>query len=317
MTVYENNKIKKSGIKIANNILELIFNTPIVKLNRIIEKDMGNIYAKLEFFSPGGSIKDRIALAMIEDAEKKGLINSDTVIIEATSGNTGIGLALVCAVKGYKCIIVIPESMSVERRKILKIFGAEIVLTPKEEGIEGAIRKVEEIVKNTKNVFVPQQFKNPTNPEIHRETTAQEILSSMNGEIDAFVAGVGSGGTITGVGEILKRKNPNIKIIAVEPKNSAVLSGEKPGIHKIQGIGAGFVPEVLNKTIIDEIITVSDEDAYQTSQKLAKLEGIFCGLSSGAACFASLQVAKKLGRGKKIVTIFPDTGERYISIQEF
>ncbi|MFN3551141.1 MAG: cysteine synthase A [Endomicrobiia bacterium] len=314
MTVYENNKVKKSGIKPANNILELIFNTPIVKLNRIVESDMADVYAKLEFFSPGGSVKDRIALAMIEDAEKKGLIDSNTVIVEPTSGNTGIGLALVCAVKGYKCILVMPESMSLERRKILETFGAEIVLTPKEEGMQGAVKKAEEIVKNTKNVFMPQQFKNPTNPEIHRETTAQEILSSMNGEIDVFVAGVGTGGTITGVGEILKRKNNNIRIVAVEPEKSAVLSGKTPGIHKIQGIGAGFVPEILNTKIIDEIITVSDEYAYQTSKKLAMLEGIFCGPSSGAACFAALKIAKELSKGKKVVTIFPDTAERYISM---
>ncbi len=314
MTVYENNKIKKSGIKPANNVLELIFNTPIVRLNRIVEPDMANVYAKLEFFTPGGSLKDRIALAMIEDAEKKELINSQTVIVEATTANTGISTALVCAVKGYKCILVMPKSMNIEIKKIFEIFGAEVVLTSEEEGIQGAVKKAEEISKNTKNSFMLQQFKNSTNPEIHRETTAQEILSSMSGEIDAFVAGIGTGGTITGVGEILKRKNNNIKIIAVEPENSAVLSGKEPGTHKIQGIGAGFIPEVLNRSIIDEIITVSDEDAYQTAKKLAILEGVFCGPSSAAACFAALKIAKELSKGKKVVTIFPDKAERYISM---
>ena len=307
---------KKSGRKIASSILDLIFNTPIVKLNRIVDTDMAEIYAKLESYSPGGSVKDRIALSMILDAEKKGLLKPGSVVVEPTSGNTGIGLALICAVKGYKCILTMPESMSLERIYILKSFGAEVILTPAVEGMDGAVKKAEEILRKTKNAFMPQQFKNPANPEIHKKTTAQEILASMNSKIDAFVAGVGTGGTITGVGEVLKKKISDIKIIAVEPENSAVLSGKKPGPHKIQGIGAGFVPDVLNKKVIDRIITVKDEEAYQTSQKLARYEGIFCGISSGAACFASLKIAKELGKNKKVVVIFPDTGERYFSVQK-
>jgi len=287
-----------------------------VKLNRIVDTDMAEIYAKLESYSPGGSVKDRIALSMILDAEKKGLLKPGSVVVEPTSGNTGIGLALICAVKGYKCILTMPESMSLERIYILKSFGAEVILTPAVEGMDGAVKKAEEILRKTKNAFMPQQFKNPANPEIHKKTTAQEILASMNSKIDAFVAGVGTGGTITGVGEVLKKKISDIKIIAVEPENSAVLSGKKPGPHKIQGIGAGFVPDVLNKKVIDRIITVKDEEAYQTSQKLARYEGIFCGISSGAACFASLKIAKELGKNKKVVVIFPDTGERYFSVQK-
>lgn len=316
---FSNRTEKKSGKKIAENVLELIFNTPIVRLNRIIEPEMATIYAKLESYSPGGSVKDRIALSMIEEAEAQGKIKpGESVIVEPTSGNTGIGLALVCAVKGYKCIITMPESMSQERINILKIFGAEVVLTPANEGMRGAIKKAEEIVKDNKNAYMPQQFKNLANPEIHRKTTAQEILNCFEGtEIDAFVSGVGTGGTITGVGEVLKKKYPGIKIIAVEPEKSAVLSGNPPGFHRIQGIGAGFIPEVLNKEIIDEIIRVSDEDAYRTAHLLAKEEGIFCGPSSGAACFASLKIAKKLGKGKKIVVILPDTGERYLSLHQY
>jgi len=321
----EDKKEKKSGKKVANSVLDLIFNTPIVKLNHVVNNDMAEIYAKLESYSPGGSVKDRIALNMIEDAEAKNTLKSDSVIVEPTSGNTGIGLALVCAVKGYKCILTMSESMSLERIYILKSFGAEIVLTPAVEGMEGAVKKAEEIVKKTKNAFMPQQFENLANPEIHRKTTAQEILSCMDGKFDAFVAGVGTGGTITGVGEVLKKKYPGIKIVAIEPENSAVLSGRLAGPHKIQGIGAGFIPEVLNREIIDEIITVKDEEAYRTAQRLAKEEGIFCGISSGAACFAALKVAKELGadplgssgRKKKVVVIFPDTGERYFSIQQY
>ncbi len=311
------NREKKSGTKIAENMLELIFNTPIVKLNRIVEKNMAEICAKLEMFNPGGSVKDRIALAMIEEAEKKGLIKSDATIVEPTSGNTGIGLAMICAVKGYKCILTMPESMSLERIYILKSYGAEVILTPAGEGMNGAVKKAEEIVKKTKNSFMPQQFRNLANPEIHRKTTAQEILEATGGKLDVFVAGVGTGGTITGVGEVLKKKNPGIKIVAVEPSSSAVLSGKTPGPHKIQGIGAGFIPEVLNRKIIDEIITVDDDDAFRTSKLLAKKEGLFVGISSGAACFAALKVAKQLNKNKRIVTVFPDTGERYFSMEQY
>ncbi len=313
----DENKLKKSGAKLAKNIIELICNTPMVRLNKIVENDMAEIYAKLESFNPGGSVKDRIAISMIEDAEKKGLLKPGGIVVEPTSGNTGIGLAMVCAVKGYKCILTMPESMSLERIYILKSYGAEIVLTPAIEGMQGAIKKAEEIVRKNKNAFMPQQFKNPANPEIHRKTTAKEILDATEGKLDAFVAGVGTGGTITGVGEILKKKNKNIKIVAVEPFNSAVLSGNLPGPHKIQGIGAGFVPEILNLQIIDEIITVKDDEAFQMSKRLAREEGLFVGISSGAACFAALKIAKILGKGKRVVVIFPDTGERYFSIEQY
>lgn len=302
------------GVK---NVLELIGNTPLVKLNRIPSGDMAEIYAKLESFNPGGSVKDRIALAMIEDAEKRGILKEGSTIIEPTSGNTGIGLAMVCAVKNYRCILTMPETMSLERIYILKSFGAEIVLTPGVEGMTGAIRKAEELLKEIPNSYMPQQFKNPANPEIHRKTTAREILKQTQGKIDAFVAGVGTGGTITGVGEVLKEFNPEIKIYAVEPENSAVLSGKPPGPHKIQGIGAGFIPKVLNVKIIDGVITVKDEDAFFLSKEIAKKEGIFCGISSGAALYASLKVAKMLGRGKRVVTVFPDTGERYFSMEQY
>ncbi len=313
----DENKLKKSGAKLAKNIIELICNTPMVRLNKIVENDMAEIYAKLESFNPGGSVKDRIAISMIEDAEKKGLLKPGGIVVEPTSGNTGIGLAMVCAVKGYKCILTMPESMSLERIYILKSYGAEIVLTPAIEGMQGAIKKAEEIVRKNKNAFMPQQFKNPANPEIHRKTTAKEILDATEGKLDAFVAGVGTGGTITGVGEILKKKNKNIKIVAVEPFNSAVLSGNLPGPHKIQGIGAGFIPEILNLQIIDEIITVKDDEAFQMSKRLAREEGLFVGISSGAACFAALKIAKILGKGKRVVVIFPDTGERYFSIEQY
>ncbi len=317
-----NKNLQKSGGAVAPNILSLIFNTPLVKINRIIsdEKLDGEIFAKLESYSPGGSIKDRIALSMIEDAEKKGLIKPDTTIVEPTSGNTGIGIALVCAVKGYKCILTMPESMSLERIYILKNFGAQIVLTPAVEGMQGAVAKAKEIVSKNKNAILLEQFNNPANPEIHRRTTAQEIINAFPGgasDIDAFVAGVGTGGTITGVGGILKSKNPSIKVIAVEPASSPVLSGGKAGAHKIQGIGAGFIPSVLDKKIIDEIITVRDEDAYFWAKQIAMKEGIFCGISSGAALAASVNYLRKNGAEKKIVTIFPDTGERYFSVQQY
>ncbi len=300
-----------------NNILELIGNTPLVKLNRIVPPDSAEIFAKLESFNPGGSVKDRICLSMVEDAEAKGLLKPGATIVEPTSGNTGIGLAMVGAVKGYKVILVMPETMSIERRFILNSYGAEVVLTPGIDGMEGAVKKAEEILKVTPNSFMPQQFKNPANPEIHRRTTAREILEQTDRKIDVFVGGVGTGGTITGVGEVLKKVLPQVKIYAVEPATSAVLSGKEPGPHKIQGIGAGFIPEVLNRKIIDEIITVTDNDAFALSKRLAKEEGIFVGISAGAACWVSLKVAKLFGKGKRIVTIFPDTGERYFSMEEY
>lgn len=303
------------GDKIASNVLELIGKTPLVRLNKVVPDSSAEILAKIEFFNPGGSVKDRIAWAMVEDAEKKGLLKNGGIVVEPTSGNTGIGLAMVCAVKGYRCILTMPESMSPERVSILKSFGAEVVLTPATEGMKGAIKKAEEIAKREK-AFMPQQFKNPANPEIHRKTTAKEILEATMGKIDAFVAGVGTGGTITGVGEILKQHIEDIRIIAVEPENSPVLSGGQPGVHRIQGIGAGFIPEILNVKIIDEIIKVSDEDAYKMAKRLCKDEGLFVGISSGAACYAALKVAEKLGKGKRIVVIFPDTGERYLSIEK-
>ena len=300
---------------IATNVAELIGNTPMVKLNRLPGTDAATVLVKLEYFNPGGSVKDRICLSMIEDAEKRGLLNKGSTIIEPTSGNTGIGLAMISAAKGYRCVLTMPETMSVERREILKAYDAEIVLTAGTEGMSGAVKKAEELTKETPNSFMPQQFKNPANPEAHRRTTAVEILRQARGRINAFVAGVGTGGTITGVGEVLKKHDPAIKIIAVEPEKSAVLSGGKPGPHKIQGIGAGFVPEVLNRKIIDEIIQVRDEDAFETAGRLAKEEGLFAGISSGAAAWAALRVAQDLGKGKVVVTILPDTGERYLSMQ--
>ncbi len=309
--------LKKSGVKVADNVLELIFNTPMVRLRRITNDDMASVYAKLESYTPGGSVKDRIALSMIENAEEKGLIGPGSVIVEPTSGNTGIGLAIVCAVKGYKCILIMPESMSLERIYILRSFGAQVVLTPAKEGMSGPVKKAEEILGKTENAFMPQQFGNSANPEVHYLTTAQEIINCVGGGIDAFVGGVGTGGTITGVGKALMEKYPNIRIIAVEPENSAVLSGESPGVHKIQGIGPGFVPDILDRDVITEIITVKDEEAYNMALRLAREEGIFCGISSGAACYASVKVAKSLGKGKRVVVIFPDTGERYFSMYQY
>lgn len=303
--------------KVAENVLELIGRTPLVRLNKIPGADMAHILAKLESYNPGGSVKDRICLSMIEDAEKKGLIKKGSTIIEPTSGNTGIGLAMVAAVKGYKCILTMPETMSLERIFILRSFGAEVILTPGIEGMVGSIKKAEELLKKTPNSFMPQQFKNKANPEIHRQTTVKEILSAIEGKIDAFVSGVGTGGTITGVGEVLKAKNPAVKIIAVEPKSSAVLSGKAAGPHKIQGIGAGFVPEILNREIIDDIIQVEDNDAFRTAKRLAKEEGLFMGISAGAAMWAALKVAKDLGRDKTVVVVFPDTGERYFSMEQY
>lgn len=306
-------------MKIVNNITELIGNTPLVKLNNITKNCYAEIIAKLEYFNPGGSVKDRIALSMIETAEKEGKLTKDKIIIEPTSGNTGIGLAMIGAIKGYRVILVMPESMSLERRSLLRAFGAELILTPKEEGMRGSIKKVEEIVKSDpEKYFVPMQFENPANPEIHRKTTAEEIWRDTDGKVDIIVSGVGTGGTITGIGEVLKRRKPEIKIIAVEPEKSPVLSGGTPSPHRIQGIGAGFIPKVLNMSIIDEIIKVSDEDAFTTAKRLMREEGILCGISSGAACFAALKVAeRKENKGKMIVVILPDTGERYISTELF
>lgn len=302
--------------KVLNSILETVGNTPMVRLNRIVPQDSATVLAKLESFNPMSSVKDRIAKSMIEVAERKGEVNKDTTIIEPTSGNTGIGLAMVCAVKGYKLVLTMPETMTVERRKLLAAFGAQLVLTPGPEGMTGAVRKAEELRASTPNSFMPQQFKNKANPWIHKKTTAKEILKAVD-RIDAFVSGVGTGGTVTGVGRVLKKKYPQVKIVAVEPEDSPVLSGGKPGPHKIQGIGAGFVPEILDTKVYDTIIKVATKDAAETTRRLAKEEGLLMGISSGAAAFAALQVAKDLGPGKVVVVVLPDTGERYLSTDLF
>jgi cysteine synthase A len=305
-------------MNIAKDITELIGNTPLVRLNKLTKGCFASVVAKLEFFNPGSSVKDRIGLSMIVQAEKEGKINKDTIILEPTSGNTGIALAFICAVKGYKLVLTMPETMSLERRQLLSAFGAEIILTSGSGGMSGAVKKAEELAKSDKRYFIPQQFKNEANPEIHRRTTAKEIWEDTDGKVDILVAGVGTGGTITGIAEVIKKKKSALRVIAVEPKDSPVLSGGEPGVHRIQGIGAGFIPQVLNRDIIDEIIQVSDEDALTTARILAKEEGILAGISSGAAAFAALQAAaRKENKGKLIVVILPDTGERYLSTELF
>jgi len=302
--------------KLAQNITELIGGTPLVRLNRVVPEDSAEIYVKLEFQNPGASVKDRIAISMVEAAEREGKLKPGDTIIEPTSGNTGIGLAMVAAAKGYKAILVMPETMSLERRNLLRAYGAQLVLTPGAEGMKGAIKKAEELAAENPHYFMPQQFNNPANVEIHRRTTGPEIveaIKSHDGKLDAFVAGIGTGGTITGAGEVLRQHFPDIKIFAVEPAASPVLSGGKPGPHKIQGIGAGFVPNILNTEIYDEVITVENEQAFETSRRVAREEGILGGISSGAAIFAALQVAKRLGKGKRVVAVVPSNGERYLS----
>lgn len=299
-------------MRVAQSVSELIGKTPIVKLNRIVESDSADVYLKLEFMNPGSSVKDRIALAMIEDAENKGLLKEGDTIIEPTSGNTGIGLGMVAAAKGYKAILVMPETMSIERRNLLRAYGAELVLTPGPEGMGGAIRKATELAEEH-GYFIPQQFQNQANPEIHRITTGPEIVEQMGDQLDAFIAGIGTGGTITGAGEVLKEAYKDIKIYAVEPADSPVLSGGKPGPHKIQGIGAGFVPETLDVEVYDEIIQVKTEQAFEYARRVAKEEGILVGISSGAVVYAATEVAKKLGKGKKVLVIIPSNGERYLS----
>jgi len=303
-------------MKIANNVTELVGNTPLVRLNRVTEGAVADVVAKLEFYNPAHSVKDRIGVAMIDAAEKAGLINKDTIIVEPTSGNTGIAVAFVCAARGYKLVLTMPETMSMERRILLRAYGAELILTPGSEGMAGAIRKAEELVASDPRYFMPQQFKNPANPEIHRRTTAEEIWRDTDGKADILVAGVGTGGTITGVGEVIKERKPSFQCIAVEPENSPVLSGGQKGPHPIQGIGAGFVPDVLNTQIYDEVIRVKNEDAFETARRMAREEGLLVGISSGAATWAALQVARRPeNAGKLIVVIIPSFGERYLSTQ--
>lgn len=304
-------------MKVVNNITELIGNTPIVKLNKLKPENGADIYLKLEFYNPGSSVKDRIALSMIEAAENDGALKPGGTIVEPTSGNTGIGIAMIGAAKGYKVILVMPDTMSIERRKLLKAFGADLVLTEGAKGMKGAIDKATEIANTDPSYFMPQQFMNKANPEAHRKTTALEILEQMDDDFDMFIAGVGTGGTVTGVGEVIKSEIDKVKVVAVEPQSSAVLSGEKPGPHKIQGIGAGFIPDILNTDVIDEVFKVKDDDALKTARKIAVEEGILVGISSGAAVHAAIQKSKELGKGKKIVVIIPSYGERYLSTPLF
>ena len=299
---------------IADSVLELVGNTPLVRLGRIVPAGSAEVVAKLEARNPGGSVKDRIALAMIEDAEKRGVLQPGATVVEPTSGNTGIGLAMVAAVKGYKLILTMPDDMSIERRKLLQRYGAQLVLTPAIEGMTGAVFAAEELVAKNPGYYMPQQFNNPANPEVHRRTTALEILRYTDGRLDAFVAAVGTGGTITGVGEVLKEKVPGLRVVAVEPSRSPVLAGGKPGLTAIQGIGASFVPSVLNRAVYDELIAVKDEEAIDVARRLTRSEGLLVGISAGANVFAALQVAKHLGEGKRVVTVLPDTGERYLSM---
>jgi len=308
---------KKTGHEIANDVTELTGNTPIIRINRLREPGSAEILAKLELFNPAGSVKDRVALNMIERAEEEGLIQPDTVVIEPSSGNTGIGIAMICAARGYRCIIVIPDSMSLERIFLLRRFGAEVVLTPAREDMLGAMRKAEELAKKHPKAFVPFQFKNRWNPEAHMRTTALEILEATEGRVDAFVSGVGTGGTITGVGKILKERCPGVRVIAVEPARSAVLGGGKADSHRIQGIGAGFVPEVLDRSVIDDVRSVSDRDAFERMKQLGAKEGILAGISAGAAFHVAQDIARELGEGKRVVTVFGDTGERYLTIQHY
>lgn len=300
-------------MKVVNNVTDLIGETPMIKLNNIVDGESAEILVKLESFNPGSSVKDRIALNMVEMAEKEGLLKKGATIIEPTSGNTGIGLAMIGAAKGYKIILVMPDTMSIERRNLLEAYGAELVLTPGEKGMNGSIEKAKILNDKNDSYFMPQQFMNKNNPEMHKKTTALEILKQTDNNIDAFVAGVGTGGTITGVSSVLKEKNKDIKIIAVEPEESAVMSGGNPGPHKIQGIGAGFIPDVLNMDIIDEIIKINANEAIKTTKELAEKEGLLVGISSGAAINAALKIAKELGKGKRVVVVAPDSGERYLS----
>ena len=310
-------QLRKTGQAIANDVTELTGHTPIVRLKRMNGQGSAEILAKLELFSPAGSVKDRVALHMIEKAEEEGLIEHDTVVVEPSSGNTGIGLAMVCAARGYRCVIVIPDSMSLERIFLLRRFGAEVILTPAREDMAGAVRKAQQIARQHPKAFIPSQFHNRWNPDVHRHTTAEEILTATDGKLDAFVAGVGTGGTISGVGSVLKERVPGVRVIAVEPARSAVLSGGKVDSHRIQGIGAGFVPEVLDRSVVDEVVKVADEDAFEKMKLLASREGILAGISSGAAVHAALEVARRLGAGKRVVTVFADTGERYLTIQHY
>jgi len=305
-------------MKIANDVTELVGNTPLVRLNRLTEGAKAQVVAKLEFYNPANSVKDRIGVAMIDAAEKAGLIKNDTIIVEPTSGNTGIALAFVCAARGYKLVLTMPDTMSQERRMLLRAYGAELILTPGSEGMGGAIRKAEELASADSRYFIPQQFKNPANPEIHRQTTAEEIWRDTEGKIDYLVAGIGTGGTITGVAEVIKTRKPSFKAVAVEPDGSPVLSGGEKGPHPIQGIGAGFIPDVLNTQIYDEVIRVKGEDAFDTARRMARQEGLLVGISSGAATWAALQVARRSeNQGKLIVVIIPSFGERYLSTPLF